>query len=126
MYAFHTRNHLLSTYKNMHTNHLVTHSNHHNCKQVLQIPCWDRNQLNLLALIGYLCYLHLRLSSASVSGSNKDILLMVRFNYNIKSSQEVRSYICQPHDWKTHLMISCAELIISIINLTTSLLTTVA
>ena len=28
---------------NMYTDHLVTHSDHHYCKQVLRKPCWNRS-----------------------------------------------------------------------------------
>ena len=66
--------------------YLLAHYDHHYCKQVVQKPCWDRSQLNPTCTcncIGYLSYLHLGLGSASALGNNKDILLMVEFNYNI-------------------------------------------
>ena len=38
-----------------------------------------------LALVGYPCYLYCGIGSALALGNNKDILLMVEFNYNITS-----------------------------------------
>ena len=43
----------------------------------------------LLALVGYIQYLHFGLSSASISGKNKDILLIMGFNNNIFFIQKI-------------------------------------
>ena len=47
------------------------------------------------ALVGYLCYLYLGLHSAL--GNNKDILLMVGFNYNLASY--ITGKICNSLCW---------------------------
>ena len=60
------------------TNYLLAHSDNHIVNKCYKNHAGIEASCTPLALIEYLCYLHLGLGSAS--GNNKDILLMVGFN----------------------------------------------